>query len=366
MILDRYLIREVVKPLFIVVLLLVGIFMAYSLTKFLTDANNGVLNASAIFQLTGLKVLIALEVLIPIGLYIGIIVTLGRLYSDSEMVALNASGVSELRVVTPVIVVAVIISMLVSAFSLWVRPWAYAQLYQWQIQATSEIQLDDLQVGRFNQLGKSNSDRLVFFNNRNNKSGELSGLFIRSKKGDTLEIISAERGKLIRVEGAGTITGTTAGTIKGADRTLLDLQDAFVYQRGEEQRDLLGYFAKFSIFVSTPETEPLGHKPKATPTSALYKLEDNEDRAEMQWRTSTFVSTLLLTLLAFPLSRTPPRSGGQSRVFFAVIAYILYVNFMGVARSAVEQGTFPTLWWAPGLLAILLLLGMLNSRRVAR
>ncbi len=358
MILDRYLIREVIKPLLIVVLLLVGIFMAYSLTKFLTDANNGVLNASAIFQLTGLKVLIALEVLIPIGLYIGIIVTLGRLYSDSEMVALNASGISELRVVTPVIVVAVIISMLVAAFSLWVRPWAYGQLYQWQIQATSEMQLDDLQVGRFNQLGKSDNDRLVFFSKKESKSGDLSGLFIRSKSGDKLEIISAEKGKLI--------AAPTAHGTEGSRRTLLDLQDAFVYKRGEGQRDLLGYFKSFSIFVSTPTTEPLGHKPKATPTSTLSRLQGNEDRAEMQWRTSTFVSTLLLTLLAFPLSRTPPRSGGQSRVFFAVIAYILYVNFMGVARSAVEQGSFPTLWWAPGLLAVFLLLGMLNSRRVAR
>ena len=122
MIVHKYLVREVTKPLVAVVVLLVGIFMAYSLTRFLADANEGALSASAVSTLTGLKVLIALEVLIPIALYVGMIVTLGRLYSDFEITALKAGGVGEGRIVAPVVWLSLTVAVVVGLLSLFGPP----------------------------------------------------------------------------------------------------------------------------------------------------------------------------------------------------------------------------------------------------
>jgi lipopolysaccharide export system permease protein len=90
--LDRYLIREVLKPSIMVCLLFIVLFAGYSWIVFLAKAVDALLSTSMLLKLIVLKVGIALEVLLPVSLYFGIILGLGRLHSDSEMKAFLASG----------------------------------------------------------------------------------------------------------------------------------------------------------------------------------------------------------------------------------------------------------------------------------
>ncbi len=349
MIMHRYLVREVAKPLLAVVLLLVGIFMAYSLTRFLADANEGVLSASAVAVLTGLKVVIALEVLIPIALYIGMIVTLGRFYSDHEITALKAGGFGEGRIVAPVVWLSLAVALLVGMLSLLVRPWAYERLYAFQAEARATADLEDIVPGQFHVYGDRN--RMVFLEQRDAGTGELAGLFVRSRTAQGLEVISGKRGQL--------------STFARPDAHRLELEDAFVYKQGRDEPDLIARFGSFSIWTPTLTPDPVGYKPKAIPTAQLAGSDLNDDRAEMQWRLSTGVSTVLLALIAVPLGRTRPRGGRYGRVLLAVAVYALYFNFIGIARSGVEQGTLQFLWWVPLGLASLVATGLLASRRIA-
>ena len=66
-----------------------------------------------------------------------------------------------------------------------------------------------------------------------------------------------------------------------------------------------------------------------------------------------------------PLGRTRPRGGRYGRILLAVAVYAAYFNFIGIARSGVEQGTLQHLWWAPMGLAALVAAGMLASRKAA-
>lgn len=348
MILHRYLIREVIKPLLAVVALLVGIFMAYSLTRFLADANEGILSVSAITLLTGLKVLIALEVLVPIALYVGMIVTLGRFYSDQEVTALKAGGIGEWRIVAPVIWLSMSVAIIVGLLSLVVRPWAYEWLYAFQAEAEASAELEDIAPGQFHVYG--DKERMVFLEDRDAKSGELAGLFVRSRTDSGLEIISGNRGRL--------------QSFAKPDAHLLELDNAFVYKQGRDDPDLIARFRSFSIWTPTLTPDPVGYKPKAIPTRRLMTSTLDDDRAELQWRLSTGVSTVLLALIAVPLGRTRPRGGRYGRVLLAVGIYAIYFNFIGIARSGVEQGTLDYLWWVPLGLGSLVALGLLTSRRI--
>ncbi|MEZ5597896.1 MAG: LptF/LptG family permease [Pseudomonadales bacterium] len=108
---DRYVAGAVGRPFLGVVVLLVGVFVAYSLARFLGEANEGLLSAQAVMRLAALKTVIALEVLLPIALYIGCIVGLGRLYSDWEVVAFRAGGVAETRLMLPAMLLATVIAL---------------------------------------------------------------------------------------------------------------------------------------------------------------------------------------------------------------------------------------------------------------
>ena len=98
MIITRYLLREIVGPLAIVLSVLAVLFTSYGAAAFLSDAVNGLLPTDMIVQVIGLRTLIALEVLIPISLYLAVVLALGRMYFDSEITALFALGVRPGRV----------------------------------------------------------------------------------------------------------------------------------------------------------------------------------------------------------------------------------------------------------------------------
>ncbi|MEZ5552642.1 MAG: LPS export ABC transporter permease LptF [Pseudomonadales bacterium] len=345
MIFDRYLLREVATPFLGISAALIVLFVTYSLTRYLSDATDGVLLADAVFLLTLLKGLIALETLLPVALYIALMVALGRLYSDWEVTAFKASGISEGRIIVPVLFLAGVISVGIAAISLWVRPWAYDQLYEIQADAEAFNDLDLLQAGRFHF--DDERDRVIFMNARGEEG--LRGLFVRSQQGQDLQVISADRG-----------TFTAFAT---PDRHRLDLRDAQVFRQAGDGEDLLGYFKEFTLWLPTAIRDPVGPKPKRMSNPELRSSDTPDARAELQWRQSTAVSALLLALLAVPLSRTSPRRGRYAKVMLAVVLYALYYNLIGVARTGVEQQATATLWWAPGLLLVIVAGGFFFGRR---
>jgi Predicted permeases len=85
------------------------------------------------------------------------------------------------------------------------------------------------------------------------------------------------------------------------------------------------------------------------------------------------ISTIILAILAVPLSRSRPREGRYGRLALGLLVFIIYLNMMSAAKAWIEQGMIsPTLgiWWVHGcmLLFALALLGMQNGyhRRLLR
>jgi lipopolysaccharide export system permease protein len=110
----------------------------------------------------------------------------------------------------------------------------------------------------------------------------------------------------------------------------------------------------------------VGYKTKSSNIFELAQSTSLNDVAEFQWRLSTPVSALLLALLAIPMSRSRPRQGRYARMLGALVIYAVYFNLLDVSRTWVEQGTAKAIWWAPGLLALLVLALYLPWKRVIR
>ncbi len=360
---DRYLVRETVTPFVGVLLALAALFLTFSLTRFLTKANDGLLSGAAVTALTALKVLISLEVLLPIALYIAFIVALGRLYADSEMVALRAGGMGEARLILPVTSVAIGVAAVVAALSLFARPWAYDMLYDLQARAEQQTSINELAVGQFHGFG--DSERMVYLQSRlptgdtgtvgqpDIAPSRLEGLFVRSRDPTgKLEVISAAAGTW------------QEDADPSSDRLALDR--ATIYKQVDDRIALVGAFDQFAIWIPKEPLEPTRSRVKAESTGDLVRKIDPESRAEFQWRCSTAVSTLLLALIAIPLARTRPRRGGYGKVLIAIILYIGYFNLLGIARSWVEQDQVRQLWWVPGLLALVIVGAFLLPTRSGR
>jgi lipopolysaccharide export system permease protein len=110
---DRYLIREIVPYILLALLLLTAIIFAQEASRFsemLVISSRKGLPMLALWQVMAALIPGILVFTLPISLLIGTLVGLGRLSGDSEIVALGASGVSRVRILRPVVAVALIIA----------------------------------------------------------------------------------------------------------------------------------------------------------------------------------------------------------------------------------------------------------------
>ena len=343
LIIDRYLKREIAKPMVVVCTFLVTIFSIYSAARYLAKVVDGLLPGALVLPLVLLKATIALEVLLPIALHLSVVLGLGRLYSDSEMTALSACGVGPGRVLRNVFWLSLLIAMMVGTLSLVVRPWAYEQSYWLRARAAVEFDITKLEPGRFHE--KQLGNRVIFVEKLNRKQNRVEGVFIQKEYGDIVQVIYAR-------EAYHQVDETTG------ERILVCL-DTHLYELSRNGNgDLIGQFGEVRIVMEEREIEPAGYKRKAASTTHLARSDSTEDIAELQWRLSTALSTMLLGLLGFPLSRAEARQGKYSKLLVAVLVYAGYYTLNVMAKTWVEQGVvgaLPGIWWVNALLATLVL-----------
>jgi len=340
MIIDRYLIRQVVRPFVAVCLVLVLVFAGYSSSLFLGAASQGIISRDSIARLIALKTMIALDVLVPISLYLTVIVGLGQLYANREMTALRACGFGTSRVLRAVLGVVVPVALLTGLLSIFGRPWAYTKIYALRAQAEESIDLAHMEGGSFYfDRGRNR----VLFADKVKNDGRLEGVFIALGVGDKRRIISARRGRIV---------------IEKGEQSLV-LEDLHIYSLDSKPFSV-AEVGRLEWPVTTEDSGTEVYRRKAEPTTHLLRSSRPADLAELQWRLSRPISTLFLGLLAVFLSETDPRRGRYARVLSAMFIYIIYYGSSIVARSWVEHGTvgaLPGMWWVD-----LLLGGVVGSR----
>lgn len=329
---ERYIFVEVIKPLAAVLGILVALFACFSSARYLSEGITESLGVGLMLRLVFLKTLIALEVLIPIALYVSIIIGLGRMHRDQEIIAMRAAGVNSARIIRAILWVAVPVGIMVGLLSVQGRPWAYEDSYILDARANAELNTDRFQAGRF--YGNDDSGRVVYIQDKNEVTGDMSNIFHYVDQDESKEIILSRHALQFRQE--------------NETRTEIHLHDGTIHRlRFDDSNDEIVTFEKMVLFLNDSE-EDIGYKRKAAATTELMLSEKKNDVAELQWRLSRPLATILLALIAIPLSRSSPRQGRNEKIFTAALIFALYYNFSGLARTWVEQGTvgsFPGIWW---------------------
>ncbi len=346
LIINRYLLRELAKPLAAILGVLVALFASYSAASFLSDAVNGLLPTSAIAEMTCLKVLISLEVLIPASLYVSVLLTFARLHGESEFAAMFALRLTPATMMRAVLTLSACLALAVGGLSLFVRPWAYQRLHELSNRAATMLDVDAMEAGSF-YVGESGT-RVIFLGHRDGPGSPARDVFVKLRYSDHTEIIS---GRL-----ANTISPTTPNT--GSD---VRVNEAYVYKIYPKPGgpDQILQAEEMVVDPNSRDNEPLGYAAVAARSTRLAASNSSDDIAEFQWRLSTPLSTFLLGLLAIPLSRGKPRQTRQAKYGTALLIYFAYYLLCTSARTWVQHGVidkFPGIWWAPALLIMLLLI----------
>jgi lipopolysaccharide export system permease protein len=340
----RYLIGGIGRTMAVMLGVLVALFASYSASGFLADAVNGLMPADIIAELIALKVVISLEVLIPVSLYIAVVLAFGKLYSDSEFTAMFALGMTPTRVMGIVAMLAGSLAVLVAILSLTIRPWAYQRSHELTKRAETLLDVDYMEAGTF-YVG-DHGNRVIFVEHRAGPKAPADKIFVRTMHEDHPRVMYAQHAH----EGAKTAD---------SDKPDVILTDAHVYDFLAEGHpdDTAMTVEELAVPTGNRSVKLPEYAATAASTAALVVSHAPEDVAELQWRLSTPISMLLLGLLGVPLSRAKPRQSKYAKMGTAILIYSAYYLLCSSARTWVQHGTvrpFPGIWWAPAILFLIL------------
>ncbi len=338
MIIFRYLCREVLGTLIAATLILLLIFISNQFVRYLNEAAAGEITIRAVVQVMSLQVPILLGYLLPLGLFLGLLLTLGRMTVDHELVVLSACGISRGRIVAMVMILATFVMIVVAWLMLWVEPRVQHSRENFLAASASQATFTKIVPGRFQTLG--NNQGRVFYAAETDRSRKvLQDVFLAENSNMQLAnpswtMVSADQAK-------------ESQTPQGV-YVVFENGYRYVGQPGQLNFTTTR-FKQYGILLNPPIQRVAGNI-QAQFTSDLWQKfsNDNAAAAELQWRLAMPISVLVFALLAVPLSKSNPRKGKFAQMFPAVVIYILYANLMFVSRGWIENGSINPwlgLWW---------------------
>ena len=355
MLIFRYLAKEVVLTLVALTTILLLIFMSNELVLYLNRAANGQIPGVILMKLMVLELPMLLGPLLPLGFYISLLIVYGRLYAESEMVVLQASGYGSQQLLKHSLVMASCVALLLAVVVFIGGPVVAEERNQLLSTSGVQVLIQTVAPGRFQAL--SNGAQVFYIESMNRSHEEASHIFWarQTVKNNHLQwdVLWADKG----------FTQSDPKT----------LENYLVLEQGHEYQGLPGessyQTAKFYQYKARlPHPKVLFKEDiRELKSSQLLPFFNRDPRkaAELQWRISLVLMVFPLTLIAVPLSRVSPRSGKFAKLFPAICIFFIYANFMFIARDWVADGKIPQwlgVWWLHGLAALLGLGLIFNSR----
>jgi lipopolysaccharide export system permease protein len=341
-ILDRYLLRELLIGTLAAVAVLLVIFTGGTFADILNKVASGRLPGDIMFEVLGLHLVDTLSALLPMAMFLGMLLALGRMYRDSEMHVLFTSGFGPRGMLRPAAMLSIGAAILIALISLWLGPLATRTADAEVEEANRSVIAAGLEAGRFTELpGKGG---ILFVDTLSPDGTQLGKLFVESERPGTqdgkpvtqLDVITATHGELYH-----------EGT---ADNRFIALFDGhrFDGHLGHDNWRLMK-FARNDLALSTPDDNGDEDDPEhSRATLLLVGDKDPAARAELQWRIGAPFAALVLGLLALPMSRQNTRSSTLGKLVIAVLAYLVFANLLILARTFIAEGKAPALlglWW---------------------
>ena len=273
---------------------------------------------------------------ILVTIMIAIIVTFGRLASDSELIAMSAAGFAPWNLLCAALLLAIPVIALQAMITLRYAPDAFCQAVLVRAQAARNIALAPIRPGRFLQV----ADGRTLYVEKVDADGELRRVFAASRRAGVVETVTAIRGRVI--------------ADPDHDRMTLELEDGVLNKGipGTRKFEIVR-FRELRIVFPLPAGTTQCSRPDARASLDLWNSRGAPERAEIHSRLGYIFMTAVLTLAAVALSKSRPRTGAYARLPLALGIFATY-QFSAAGLAAwisrtPSVGAWP--YWSLHLLA---------------
>lgn len=147
--------------------------------------------------ITGLIIPLLILVIAPLALVVAVAHVLNKLSIDSEIIVMNAAGMSPWRLFRPLLAVAAVVAVLVGAISTYFAPEGLRVLRRWITEVRTDLVTNIVQPGRFITIERG----LTFYIRARLPNRQLLGVMLDDQRSDKERVtVIAETGKIEKNE----------------------------------------------------------------------------------------------------------------------------------------------------------------------
>lgn len=194
---DRYIFRTVLASFVVVLVSLTGVIWITQALRGIDLMTSQGQTILTFLGVTGLAIPMLVLIIAPIALMIAVAHTLTKLATDSEVIVMNAAGLSPLRLLVPFIYATAVVAALVAFISFYVGPDGMRRLKRWDAEITADVLTNILQPGRFAQLDANLTIRIK----ERQPGGLLVGIFVDDRRDPKERVtIIADHGSILKTK----------------------------------------------------------------------------------------------------------------------------------------------------------------------
>jgi LPS export ABC transporter permease LptF/LPS export ABC transporter permease LptG len=347
-ILDRYIVREVFRHALLGLVVFTFVLFVPQLVRLMELFVRHTGNGSQILKLFLFIFPGLFTFTIPMAILIGVLLGLGRMSADSEIIALTALGIGRRRILLPVGVLAFSGFLLTLLFTLWLAPMALRNLRQIEAQLISSQISFQVQPRVFDER----FPHLVLYVNDVSASGtQWHGVFLDEAKEESgANLTLAENAIVVADPSQGRLElHLKGGTTHEFSRTDPDHYSVTAFGDSDWPIEFSSLDDSQPRQLSNPER---GWRDLLSDRGAGWR----EARVELHRRLAFPVACFVFALIAVPIGAQPRRGGRAAGSLIAVVVIAAYYLIFIIGAGMSRQGTLEPavgIWFANFLFAII-------------
>ncbi|MFO6419339.1 LPS export ABC transporter permease LptF [Hylemonella sp. W303a] len=322
MLFDSSIRKELARSFGGTVIVLVTVLVTMTLIRVLGQASRGNFNPADVMLVMGYTVVTFMPSMMSLALFIAVVMTLSRLYADSEMVIWFSSRVGLARLLPALLRFAWPVLLAIALLSLLALPWAKSQINQLQRQFAQRNDLERIEPGQFQT--SADGSRVFFIEKGDIGELKANNVFVATDEGNKKTVISARQGYTELV---------------GGDRFLILEHGQRLETRADEPGVRVAEFEHYRMLVLQDPLRDGGPTSLgARPTLDLLLMPTRENLGELSMRIGHPLVALQLIIFALAYTRVNPRVSRTGNLILSLMLFQVLQNMINIGQSWIRQG----------------------------
>lgn len=291
---------------------------------------DGEVPTNLVLTLLGLGVPEMAQLILPLSLFLAILMTLGRLYTESEITVMHACGLSKAVLVKAAMVLMLFTALVAAVNVIWLGPWSSRYQEQVTQNAKANPGAAAMAAGKF-QTSSDGNTVLFVEDVKGSNFGHVFLAQLRPKGNARPSVVLADSGHMEQKNDGSQIVTLDKGTRFEGTALLRDFRIT----------DFTNYQAYVGYKQATLDPNDVDQATFAT----LLSNKTPEFKAELHWRITLVFSVLIMALMVVPLSVVNPRQGRVLSMLPAMLLYLIFFLLQSSLRSSGAKGRLdPAIW----------------------